>query len=423
VKKLIIISYFYPPAAFVGGERTQYWAENLHKHGYYPVVITRQWNKGQKDLVNRINHNQHSVEKYETYEVHRLPYNRSLRDKCAPFKWLKPIQKLLTLCELVFSNYFLSVLPYSNFFSYAKGLIEKDKNIQLVLISGRPFRSFFFGYRLKKVFPHIHWVADYRDEWTTSRNKTPGFINGFIRSLERNSEKRWLSNASLFINVSEKWKPRIENLTETKGKEVKNGYIENIKPLGKGTFIKPADSFQIAYVGTLYQNQEIESFLKVLNQIKKEITLYFIGSELIPSEKYRLQQLAKKYDFLIRIQKLSKQELYNNLQNIDLFFATPYANVDGCLPVKAFDYLILKKPIILYPSDNDVFEEFILDTQSGIIAANEIEAENIIADYIKKKKNGELKPRQLKNDNIQKYSRAYQTRRLASFLTDLTENS
>ena len=52
MKKLLIISYFYPPANFVGAQRTAAWAKYLHEYGYYPIIITRQWNEGQTDLVD-----------------------------------------------------------------------------------------------------------------------------------------------------------------------------------------------------------------------------------------------------------------------------------------------------------------------------------------------------------------------------------
>ncbi|MGM0477957.1 MAG: hypothetical protein ACQERC_01955 [Bacteroidota bacterium] len=54
MKKVLIISYFYPPANFVGAQRTAAWAKYLHECGYYPIIISRQWNEGQTDLVGQL---------------------------------------------------------------------------------------------------------------------------------------------------------------------------------------------------------------------------------------------------------------------------------------------------------------------------------------------------------------------------------
>jgi hypothetical protein len=43
MKKVLILSYYFPPSGFVGGERTYSWYKYLNEIAYYPIVITRQW--------------------------------------------------------------------------------------------------------------------------------------------------------------------------------------------------------------------------------------------------------------------------------------------------------------------------------------------------------------------------------------------
>ena len=54
MQKVLIISYFFPPCRLVGAERTEYWAQNLYKYGYYPIILTRQWNPNQIELTDKI---------------------------------------------------------------------------------------------------------------------------------------------------------------------------------------------------------------------------------------------------------------------------------------------------------------------------------------------------------------------------------
>ncbi|NRA10934.1 MAG: hypothetical protein HRT57_03140, partial [Crocinitomicaceae bacterium] len=111
MKKVLIISYFYPPANFVGGERTAAWAKHLADNDIYPIIITRQWNDNQKDLTDHVLENDLQIEKFDHCEIIRLPFKKSLRDRLSKYPWLKPLQKALTLKELIFSNFFISSLP------------------------------------------------------------------------------------------------------------------------------------------------------------------------------------------------------------------------------------------------------------------------------------------------------------------------
>jgi hypothetical protein len=55
--KILIISYFFPPSNFVGVERTHFWCINPYNEGIYPIIITKKWNKNQKDINGKIEDN------------------------------------------------------------------------------------------------------------------------------------------------------------------------------------------------------------------------------------------------------------------------------------------------------------------------------------------------------------------------------
>ena len=45
MQKVLIISYFFPPCNLTASQRVVSWAKYLHKSGYYPIIITRKWEK------------------------------------------------------------------------------------------------------------------------------------------------------------------------------------------------------------------------------------------------------------------------------------------------------------------------------------------------------------------------------------------
>ena len=94
MQKVLIISYFFPPCNFVGGERTSFWAENLSKFGFYPIVITRNWNENQITITEKVKKNNFSILLEKKHEIYYLPFKLSIRDRLSNYKFLKNIKNL-----------------------------------------------------------------------------------------------------------------------------------------------------------------------------------------------------------------------------------------------------------------------------------------------------------------------------------------
>lgn len=417
IKKALILSYFYSPSNFVGGERVYSWTKYLHGNGFYPIIITRQWKKGQTDLVDKLENNSLEVEHYGTYEVHRLPFNRSLRDKCSDYKWLKPIQKGFTLFELVASNFFIQAIPFANFYDYCKKLLENDSSISIVIASGRPFQSFFIGYQLKNDFPHIHWIPDYRDEWTTHQkyNKN-GIINRFLHYLESQSEIKWLSNSDAFITVSERLVSNIRKKIGKDGVSISNGFeVVNQLPTAVKTEIKEVITF--TYAGTLYDYQPIErvvNFFKEINEkLDIKVVLKFYGIEMIPSVKEKLKVLISGHENVFHLHdKVDKIKLLNIQQNSNFLFLTNYNEIKDWLVVKLIDYAVTGIPVILFPSDNGVMNDFIIETNIGYSFKNEEEFINFLISITYNKR----VEKQINRPILNNYSSKKQVEKLSEFL-------
>src|ERR1035437_3990869 len=169
LKKIIILTYFFPPGNFAGSYRLFSWARYLHKFGFYPIIITRHWEKDQTDYAGISQKKEIEIQKHENYEVHYIPYNGNLRDKIKAKYGSKVrlITKLLSLVELIFQNFFISIIPSRQLYFYAKEYLEKNHDVRYVLASGKPYILFKYGHHLKIQFPYIRWIADYRDPWNT----------------------------------------------------------------------------------------------------------------------------------------------------------------------------------------------------------------------------------------------------------------
>lgn len=416
MRKVLIISYFFPPCNFVGAERTSYWAENLHHSGVFPIIITRNWNKGQKDIIGKVFDNKYKIDVNEKREIHYLKYKHQLRDFVGSIEYLR---KILTFVNQVIFYVFPFSISFSNVFYKATDILKNDRNIKYVIISGRPFESFFFGYKLKQKFPQIHWIPDYRDQWNTySDEKSKNKLTKVFNSLEKKLEKKWTSNCKFFISTTPTWVKNIEQFINKKGFFIANGYdkkIDLIEPSKNTDFIK------IIYAGTLYPNQKIEEFCNIIscqNIIYNNFfKIEFIGCEMIESQIKRLEIIKRKHSGEITITpKMSKQKLAEKMNQADFLYLTSFNNVSGWYPVKLFDYATYNTPILMYPSDGDLMEKFIVDTNTGFAINKTEDLKSLLISALNKKRNDENLSLVKNLVKLKEFSREYQTAKLANLL-------
>lgn len=417
VKKVLIISYYFPPANFVGSERTAAWMKYLPKNGFYPIVVTRCWNDGQKDIIGDVSNNQYSIEKMDKGEIHYVPL---------PFDWrnrLKgPLRKLITLKRLLSRSSHEASYEFKSIHERCREILKNDPTIQVVLASGRPFESFQIGYLLKKEFG-IKWIPDYRDEWNTHQSPAEdSLLWKYIRKKERAYEKLWTSNADHFISVSSLWVERIEKYIGVKGSTIMNGY-DTIHDLSNREN-NGSHSLEILYSGTVYPSQQIEVLVKVVKELAEmgeKINLTFIGTEIIPSQTVRLREITKGMNNVRFFDRLEKKALLEFQQKSDILFMTSFTDVKGWLPVKMFDYYSTGKPILVCPSDQDVIDEFIRETNSGVCCQNESDLKVQLLTWLAMKKEGKAIyfERDLVKGNV--YSRQHQVKQLAVLLESLTQ--
>ena len=148
MQKVLIISCIFPPSNFVGGERINYWANNLSKYNIHPIIITRCWNKNQKDIVGKVVENKDKCIKKKNHTIYYLKYKHNYRDY---LKTKSIFRQVLTLYNQLSFYIHPSTINYYNFYKKAC-MVILDENIKTIIVSGRPFESFYLDTRSKKNF-------------------------------------------------------------------------------------------------------------------------------------------------------------------------------------------------------------------------------------------------------------------------------
>tara|TARA_B110000459_G_scaffold189565_1_gene223850 strand:+ start:2936 stop:4219 length:1284 start_codon:yes stop_codon:yes gene_type:complete len=377
MKKVLIISYFAPPCNLTGSNRVGSWEKYFPENRIHPIVVTRNWTGEELTEAARLEHsgNQIRIDKKENSEVHYLPYNSSVRDKAfikgQSSKAYSLFSKVLTVLNLIMQNFSIRFIPYSNIYYHAREILLQDSSIKHLVISGNLFEQFYFGYLLKKEFSYIEWLADYRDDWTTTdlishRN----ILQTVILFLEKRSEKKWLANASKFTSVSPYYVEKIANFIGKKGEVVYNGFNEELLSL-EGEVER--DSFFITYNGSLYPTQKIEIFLeaykRLIKRFQKDINLHLY----LPGIKHDITQAEKVASSLKGLEsyytstdRIPRNEVIEIQLKSDVLLVVAHENIKGIPSSKIFEYIGLRKKILLCPSDHDVLDEIV--GEIGVIA-------------------------------------------------------
>lgn len=385
LKKIIIISYFFPPCNLTAAQRASSWARYLHRFGYYPVVITRNWEHhiSTPDDMHHASGSEMIHEKQDGYEIYYVPFKGNLRDRIYArygknkFNFLR---KLLSFIELLSHHFVNKMIPFHEMHSFADELLKKDKEFKALVVTGNPFEIFRFGYLLHLKY-QIPWIADYRDDWNTSDvNESRGRADALLRNLEKRSEKKYMATASLITSVSPHYVQKISSFVHRPGEVLLNGFFEDDY---RGFENIPLNQdFTIIYNGMLYPSQQIEVFLQAFKKLidsnpehKKVIKLKFPGIMFLKDQAQRVKNLMKGYeDHMELMERLPREEVINMQAGAHLLLMISHKNAKGIPSSKIYEYLALGKPVMICPGDKDILEETFEPYNLGYVAQHEEQA-------------------------------------------------
>ena len=425
MKKVLIISYFFTPCNLTASQRSLGWAKYLEEFGYYPIIITRNWELSieKPEDTGKSTGTDIIHEKNEKYEVYYLPYKSSLRDRLlstkSEAKWKTLIRKSLTFFEMFLMNFTTTILPYHSLYSFSKKYLSENKDIRHLIISASPFPMFRFGYLLNKK-TGVNWLADYRDDWATNEVRVYSNLEKFLNVFERISEKKWIKSASSVSSISDHYTSKIMNFTNNTGTTLLNGFFEEDF---KNFKVVESKYFSIIYNGTLYDSQPVEvylsafqKFLKLHSDHKEHIKFIFAGTAYDKSQVQRIETFAKEFMSNIEItERMPRKDVLEIQNSAHALIMISHTNCKGIPSSKIYEYLALGKPILSYPSDGDIIDDTLGGYNLGFVCNSE---EDILNQLNSLFENQFLNKIGLNPDSkyISKFSRKNQTQLTAKLL-------
>ena len=424
MQKILIVSYFFPPCNLTASQRAFSWAKYLNRFGFYPVILTRRWDEpvlhpkdACKSTPDEIIH-----ETTNEYEVYYLPYKANLRDRIfIKFGQQKfsIVRKSLTVFELIFQHFFTFAIPYQNLFHFAEELLQKDKEIKKVIISGNPFITFKIGYTLFNKFG-IKWIADYRDAWTTSKIDFThrSFIFKLLNLLDKIFEKKWVGTASFITASSLPIAKSITALTKVNSDGLYNGFIPEDFV---GIKFDKYEPFTITYVGTLYDGQNIEIFCTAFKRLIDSTPgiraqLYFPGLAFDRKQEERISTVMRGYEnYFTCTPRMERAKILEIEKRSHLLLHVAW-DVHGVIASKIYEYIASGTFILVTPSDHSSIRQIVEDSECGVCTDT---ADETFA-FLKKEYDSYLQGKFRANDTsggkVQQFSRENQAKHLADIL-------
>jgi len=373
MKKIIVISYYFPPCAKAGAHRAYSMAEYLPRFGWQPIFIAPE--KGYYGRLPRIDNA--LLERIERHPIYRIPFfypfnneDSTLLARGVRYLWetiLIPDGKILWNREIK---------------RKLRQIVIKHKP-DVFFITATPFSSFLLAPYLKKMF-RLPVVLDYRDPWAIDLNVGHRLLKARLNFY---LEKRILLSADLVTTASYYMIDYIRKILTS----VAHNKQYFAFPYGyDGEFLrkeilpilpeKSEEKIKVVFAGT--QVADLDPNI-VLSGIKMAI-----NNDKNAAEKLQIDCYGTIFGYtgeptaIIKKYSLTKYVYYNNflpyLQFLKVlrkssFLVQPLGVKTFNLvifPTKFFDYLGVQRPI-LYIGGKGQVTEVIYKCNAGVCALSD----------------------------------------------------
>jgi hypothetical protein len=304
MKRILIVSYYYPPSSAVGAVRPSKFADYLPAFGWHPTVVTASaplavpQNHGQE----RIGYGRpRPVVHHEPEWPHLLKVYERRRERAAAKrgKALEHAAKIILPYAQCYDSTgwgvkrwllaFLSLPDRETAWlvpAVLRGLREiRQTGTRHIITTGPPFTCHLVGLVLKRL-TKVRWIADFRDPWSL-RHKFPVFRNGVTDKVESRLIAAVMRHADTILSVTDAMTVEAKNEHAGVSRERFHTLMSGFDPddFSGIDWSRPyPDPVIFSYFGTFYHGRTPEPFLSALKSLlddgslkPRDIRVRFVG--------------------------------------------------------------------------------------------------------------------------------------------------
>jgi len=365
-KKILILSYYWPPSGGSGVQRWMYFAKHLKQLGHEPIVITVDEKQASYPTLDTSLEEEIvgiNVIKTSTREPLRW-YSRLISGnphKGIPQGDVRRKGLFGKLTAYIRGNYFIpdARKGWIPFAVQAAQFLLKKETISHLITTGPPHSTHLAGLQLKEQFK-LNWWVDFRDPWTAIFYNASLYRSTKTKAKDKALEKKVLQSADGVLTtvggkLHDQLKSKVPNQTFV---TLPNGYdatmMQNLKAAA------PKEEFHIVYTGLLTRNQIDISLLEVIAECSKSHRIYFslagnISAEIIKEITNAIPKVRVEYlGYLPHADAVALMKSANLLLNF-IFKGAEEQMISG----KLLEYMATEVPILSLGDPNSAAGEFI----------------------------------------------------------------
>lgn len=273
MKHVLVVAYQFPPVGGSGVQRTLKFVKYLPDNGWIPHVLTRDTGRmvQRDDTLMAEVPSGVAVLRTPAWDMTALPGKLALAGKFIAWKLLVPDGEVL----------------------WMRGAVKKARKrlmaggIDAVYTTSYPYSDHLIGLGLKREFPKVPWIADFRDEWTNNPYLLDHPHPAWRMLREKAMERTVLEQADTLVTNSPGMKanflmsyPGLD--LENRMHVIPNGYdpddfavsdsgSTDSVGFGETSFAAIVnDRFTLTYTGALYGRRKPDLFLEALGRLVSE---------------------------------------------------------------------------------------------------------------------------------------------------------
>lgn len=359
-RKVLIITYYWPPSGGSGVQRWLKFVKYLSKEGWEPFVFTPenpsftiQDKSLEKDVPASVEVIRFPI--WEPYQVFFKLASLTGRKNIQQTDFISTEKKSFfqRVSSWIRGNFFI---PDARVFwvkpsvEYLRDFVERNQ-IDKIITTGPPHSVHLIGLKLKQSNKELKWIADFRDPWSEWDLLDTLSLSSWARARHKKLEHKVLTSADKVITIAPYHVDRLQVLSGRQVELITNGFDED-------DFAQidhfPTQKFTIRHVGVVDELRDPQPVMDVLKELcvsdadfATSVFVEFIG-KVNSAFKNRVaadEVLSKIIQFTDQMPHDQLLKIYGST-NLQLLVLAHTVIAPGNLPGKFFEYLASGNPIL-----------------------------------------------------------------------------
>lgn len=424
MKRVLIITYYWPPSGGSGVQRWLKMSKYLPENGWQPVIYTAEdaeYPVEDQSLMNDVAPEAEVIRRpiVEPYTFYKkfLGIKKGekvkagfINDGAKKTGWKENLSVWLR------GNLFIPdarcwwIRPSVRFLKR----YLKEHPVDAIISTGPPHSMHLIAKELHKKF-NIPWVADFRDPWTDIDFYKDLKLTRRSDRKHHRLERQVLSEATRVVTVGWDCAKGLENHGANNVAVITNGY--DFFDISNENYQKTS-ILTMSHIGIIGANRNPEMFWEAISELDIPMKIRLIGqidNSVIESiKRHNIVNYVEIIPYIPHNQVIEEQQKSDVL----LLFVNNTPNAKGILTGKLFEYIASGRPILSIGPENGDSARILNETQSGVtVDFNDKEKmKSVIRDLVKKYNDNQLITRH--NEMVEKYSRRNLTKDFVKLLNE-----